>query len=442
MIQNLTSKIQNLQQHSGFMKYFRNTSWLFGEKILRMVVGLFVGIWVARYLGPEQFGLFSYAQSFVGLFTVFITLGLDAIVVKELLNKNDDNNILMGTTFFLKFIGFIIMFFIIMIAVQFTNNENLANILIYIVAFSVVFQSFNVIDFYFQSKVLSKYVVFSNSISLFISSIIKILLILNEAPLIAFAIVMTIDTFILALGLIYFYKKQGLEFKSWRFSSAKAKYLLKQSWPMILSGIAISLYMKIDQIMIANILDNESVGYYAVAVKFSELWLFITVAITNSLFPAIINAKKTSEALYLQRIENLYRLLVSISLAISVFIYLFAEYIVLYTFGEEYKDAIVLLQLYVWSIIFVFLNNGSWKWYISENLQHIATIRLFIGAFVNILLNYFWIKSYGLIGAVYATLISYAIATYFGNLLSKKTIVNFNMQTKAIFTFYKIKGIR
>ena len=182
------------------MKYFKNTSWLFGEKILRMVVGLFVGIWVARYLGPEQFGLFSYVQSFVGLFAVFITLGLDAIVVKELLNKNDDNSILMGTTFFLKFIGFIIMFFIIITAVQFTNNENLANILIYIVAFSVVFQSFNVIDFYFQSKVLSKYVVLSNSVSLFLSSVVKILLILNEAPLIGFAVVILI---LLVLWLVF-----------------------------------------------------------------------------------------------------------------------------------------------------------------------------------------------------------------------------------------------
>lgn len=435
-------KIKHLKNHQGFIKYFKNTSWLLAEKILRMIVGLFVAIWVARYLGPEKFGLFSYAQSFVGLFTVFITLGLDAIVVKELLNNNKDNNTLMGTTFLLKFLGFIIMFSIIILIVQFTSNNHTTNILIYVVAFSVVFQSFNVIDFYFQSKVLSKYVVFSNSISLFISSIIKVLLILNEAPLMAFAIVMTIDTFILAFGLIYFYKKQGLGFKSWMFSLTKAKYLLKQSWPMILSGIAISIYMKIDQTMIANILDNESVGYYAVTVNFSELWLFITVAITNSLFPAIINAKKASEALYIQRIENLYRLLVSISLIISVFIYLFADYIVLYTYGEQYRDSIVLLQLYVWSIIFVFLNNGSWKWYISENLQHIATIRLFIGAFINILLNYFWIKSYGLIGAVYATLISYAIATYFGNLLSKKTIVNFKMQTKAILTFYKIKGLK
>jgi O-antigen/teichoic acid export membrane protein len=435
-------RLKSLKNHQGFMKYFKNTSWLFGEKILRMIVGLFVGIWVARYLGPEQFGLFSYAQSFVGLFTVLITLGLDAIVVKELMNKNKDEGTLLGTTFFLKLIGFLFMVGFITISIQFTNNNYTDNLLIIIISLSVIFQSFNVIDFYFQSKVLSKYVVISNTLSLFISSIIKIVLILNNAPLVYFAIVVSVDTFILAVGLIYFYKKQNLGFSTWRFNLEKAKYLLNQSWPMILAGIAISLYMKIDQVMIANILGNESVGIYAVAVKFSEMWLFITVAITNSLFPAIINAKKISEELYLNRIENLYRLLVSISLLISIFIYIFAEYIVLYTYGEQYKDSIVLLQLYVWSIIFVFLNNGSWKWYISENLQHLATIRLFLGATVNIVLNLYWIEAYGLVGAVYATLLSYAIATYFGNLLSRKTIINFKLQTKAILTFYKIKGLR
>jgi O-antigen/teichoic acid export membrane protein len=437
----MIAKLKSLQNHQGFMKYFKNTAWLVSEKIFRIVVGFFVGVWLARYLGPEQFGLLTYTQSFVGLFSVFITLGLDSIVVKELLSKNNDGNILLGTAFILKLSGFFILLFFVLLFIQFTDNSNATNILIYLISFSVIFQSFNVIDFYFQSKVLSRYVVMSNAVSLFISSIIKIALILNEAPLIAFAIVMSIDTFILALGLIYFYKKQGLGFQEWKFSTAKAKYLFKQSWPMILSGIAISLYMKIDQIMISNILDNESVGYYSIAVRFSEIWLFITVAITNSLFPAILNAKKVSEAKYIQRIENLYRLLVLISLIISIFIYIFADYIVLYTFGEQYGNSIALLQLYVWSIIFVFLNNGSWKWYIAENLQHIATIRLFIGALINIALNLLWIEGYGLIGAVYATLISYAIATYFGNLLLEKTRANFYMQTKAIFTFYKIKEV-
>jgi O-antigen/teichoic acid export membrane protein len=86
------------------MRYFANTSWLFGEKILRMIVGLFVGIWVARYLGPEQFGLLSYAQSFVGLFTAIATLGLDGIVVRELVKDPSRRDELIGTAFWLKFI--------------------------------------------------------------------------------------------------------------------------------------------------------------------------------------------------------------------------------------------------------------------------------------------------------------------------------------------------
>lgn len=153
MIQNLTSKIQNLQQHSGFMKYLKNTSWLFGEKILRMVVGLFVGIWVARYLGPEQFGLFSYAQSFVGLFTAIATLGLDGIVVRELVKDESRRDELIGTAFYLKLIGAIAVLIVLAVAIQFTSNDHYTNILVFIIASATIFQAFNVVDMYFQAKV-------------------------------------------------------------------------------------------------------------------------------------------------------------------------------------------------------------------------------------------------------------------------------------------------
>ena len=186
------------------MKYFKNTSWLFGEKILRMVVGLFVGIWVARYLGPEQFGLFSYAQSFVGLFTAIAALGLDGIVVRELVKDESRRDELIGTAFWLKLIGAIAVLLILAIAVNFTSNDHATNIIVFIVASATVFQAFNVVDFYFQAKVMSKYIVYANVISLFLSSIVKVVLILNEAPLVAFAWVVLFDSFVLACGFIYY----------------------------------------------------------------------------------------------------------------------------------------------------------------------------------------------------------------------------------------------
>jgi len=213
---------------------------------------------------------------------------------------------------------------------------------------------------------------------------------------------------------------------------------MKDSWSLILSGIAISFYMRADQIIIGNILNQESVGYYSAAVRWTDVWFFIAISINNSLFPAIINSKNTSDKIYKDRVLNLYRLIFFLALIIASFLYILSDHIIALTYGEEYVRSADLLQLYAWSIIFVFLNNSSWKWYIAENIQHIATIRLIFGGGLNIYLNFIWIDLYGLEGAVYATLVSYSVATYFGNLIHKKTRANFKMQTKAIFSFYKI----
>ena len=303
MIQNLTSKIQNLQQHSGFMKYFKNTSWLFGEKILRMVVGLFVGIWVARYLGPEQFGLFSYAQSFVGLFTAIATLGLNGIVVRELVKDESRRDELIGTAFYLKLIGAIAVLIVLAVAIQFTSNDHYTNVLVFIIASATIFQAFNVVDMYFQAKVLSKYVVYANVISLFISSIVKIVLILTDAPLLAFAWATLFDSVVLALGFIYYYVKNSSIFniKNLIFKRETAVSLLKDSWPLILSGIVLMIQARIDQVMIREMLGDKEAGYYSAALRLIESLAFLPVIVNQSLFPALQNAKNISEKVYKKR---------------------------------------------------------------------------------------------------------------------------------------------
>ena len=179
------------------------------EKILRMVVGLFVGIWVARYLGPDKFGLLSYAQSFVGLFAAISTLGLDGIVVRELVKRPEKEYVLIGTAFVLKIFGAFLTLALLAVVVHFTSNDHYTNLLVFIIASATIFQSFNVVDLYFQSKVLSRYVVYANIVSLFASSIVKVLLILNEAPLIAFAWVVLFDSFVLACGFVYFFARHS-----------------------------------------------------------------------------------------------------------------------------------------------------------------------------------------------------------------------------------------
>ncbi len=430
----ITNRIKKLYNHQGFKKYFANTSWLFGEKILRLLVGFTVGVWVARYLGPKDYGLLSYAQSFVGLFGAFASLGLDGIVVREIVKSPEKENEILGTAFILKLAGSVFTLLLLFIAIQFTSNDFFTNLLVFIIASGFIFQSFNVIDMYFQAKVMSKYAVLANSASLFISSIIKIILILLKAPLIAFAIVIVIDNIILSLGYLYWYfqNRKEIFFKKVRFNVSIAKNLLKDSWPLILSSVAVSIYMKIDQVMIKEMLTSKDVGIYAVAVKLSEVWYFIPAIITNSLFPAIINAKKVNENLYYQRLQKLFDFMVVIALVMAIFITLFGKSIITFLYGISYYEAANVLKIYIWSSLFIFLFVTSGKWLIIENLTKKAFYRNLAGAIINIVLNIPLIKLLGSKGAAISTLISYAVSGFFYDVFDKDLRKIFVIKLKAL----------
>ena len=426
------AKLKGLKQNKGFMKYFKNTSWLFAEKILRVIAGLFIGIWIARYLGPEKFGLFSYAQSFAALFTIFATLGLDQIVIRELIKDESARDKLLGTAFILKLFGAFVVLGTLIFSTLSGINTAETNLLILIIASSTVFQSFNVIDFYFQSKVLSKFVVLANVISLIISSLVKIILLLNEASLVAFAFVSLFDTFILASGYVYFYFKNNLNINKWSFDWLLAKALLKDSWPLILTGFVISVYMKVDQIMISEMLGYQAVGEYAAAVKLSEAWYFVPTVIASSVFPSIINSKKNNEKIYYERLQKLYNLVVKIALIIAIPITFLSDWVVNFLYGEEFTQASGVLKIHIWAGVFAFLGIASRKWFVAENLSMLSFWRTFLGMIVNIIMNILLIPNYGIQGAALAILISQITVAYIFDILCIQTRKKFFMKTKAL----------
>ncbi len=418
-----------MQFSVGFKKYFSNTGWLFFERILMMIITLFVGVYVARYLGPSRYGLLSYSVSFVIIFSAITTLGLDNIVVRDLVKNERERDELLGTTFTLKLAGSILLLGVL--AVRFTTNDSFTNLLIFIIALSVIFQSFNVITFYFQSKVLSKYAVYAQVISGISAAIIKLLFIHFKMGLEYFAAIMIAENIILAIGLVSIYIKQKLSIFNWKPKFSLAKRLLRDSWPLILSGIAVSIYMRIDQIMIKNMLSTEAVGNYAVAVKLSSAWYFIPMVITSSLFPAIINAKKISEELYYKRLQKLYDLMTWLAIGIALPIAFLANDIIKFLFGAQYCNAGSVLRIHIWAGLFVFLGVASSQYLIAENYTRISFFRTFLGAIVNIVLNIIFIPKYGINGAAFATLISYFISV-FSIVLIPKTYKNSILMFKSL----------
>jgi len=437
----MITELKNLQNKKGFIKYFKNTSWLFTERILRIIIGIFVSMWIARYLGPEKFGFLSYSLCFVGLLG-FIAAGFDGIVQKKLLNNEKSNDEVMATAFWLKIIGNLLgIIAVFSISKNFTSNDAYENTLVLIIASSTIFHSFKVIDYYFQAKVMSKFVVYVNIISLFLSTVVKIILILNQAPLIAFVWVIFFDNFILASGFIYFYIKYNLTFriKNSKFNGKIAIILIRHSWPLMLTSAAIMTYMSIDQVMIKEMINSEAVGQYAAAARISGAWNFIPTAIAVSVFPAIINAKKKSENLYQTRIQKLNDIMVWISLAIAIPVTFLSDQIIELLYGSQYSEAGSVLMIHIWSGVFVFLAVANERWIICENLQKFLAINTIIAAIVNIGLNYILIPKFGIEGAAWATLISYCLAGYLCLLIWKKTRISFINLTKSLLLITVLK---
>lgn len=407
------------------------------EKIISLFAGLFVGVYVARYLGPERFGLLSYAMSFVALFGAFAKLGLDGVLVRNLVQAPANRDELLGTAFVLQALGGIILLVLVFTVIRVMESEVLTIVIVMITAGGFTLQIFKIIELYFQSQVLSRSIAIASITALLFSSVIKISLVSSEAALIWFAWVFFFDQLFNGVLLSILYTKQNLSLWRWRFSFEQAKMLLKDSWPMIISSFAIILYMRVDQVMIKVILDNKAVGNYAAAVKIAEAWYFVFILIAQSTFPAILNAKKVSLSLYRTRLQRLFSLVTTITCLVSAIVWLCSDEIIVFLYHDKFQEAAPVLGIYVWAGILVGLNNVSWRWHLAENNQVLAFYRLSLGAVLNIVLNYFLLPYYGINGAAVATLISYFFAVVIGNLFFRETKVLFWMQIRSFCFFSK-----
>ena len=429
---NILKNIVQLKHHSGFRKYFANTSWLLAERIFRMGVLLFVGIYVARYLGPERYGLLSYSNSFVGIFTAIALLGLDGIVVRELVKSPENRDKLLGTSFILKVVGTLLMWLMILVALFFTNNDLLTNTLIAIIAFSVIFQAFNVIDFNFQAEVKSKYVVQAQLVQLLVTSVTKIILVVKELPLIWFASVFCLDAIILALGLAYAYSYNRGSINIWKWDSKYAKTLLLESWPLMFSYMSYLIYAKIDRVMIKEMLDEYSVGIYSAAYVLYEAPLFIALMVAKSVYPLLVQYYHENK----NKLFNYYTILSSymtlLSYMIVLFFYIFHEELIQVTFGDNFEDSsriLVLLSLGLIPMFNAFLRSS----YITiSGYQKIILYTSLFSSIFNVILNYFLINAFGVQGAVYSTVLTQILSLFVLNAVFNETKVLFFIQIKSL----------
>jgi O-antigen/teichoic acid export membrane protein len=395
----------------GFSRYLKNTGWLFFARIANLITSFFILAIVARYLGPSNYGLLSYAISFTGLFAFIATLGLDQILFRDLVKHPDKHYVYMGTAFYLRLMASFVTFVCTLSAAILLKHDQTTIIIIALMSSAFFFNSFSLINYEFQARVLAKYTSIGTVVVALLLSLLKLVVIFFDKGIIYFSLIFLAEGILSMLMFVYCYHKIGRDVRKWQFDSLVARQLLNDSWPLILTAGLTFLYTRIDQVMIQHYINETGVGLYDAAVRIAEIWYFIPLLIVNSVFPSIINSRASDLQLYKRRLRDLIIIVIAIALIFSAPIFLIADNIMGLVFGSAYLEGATVLAIYVWAGLGLTLTATISQALIAENKTKFLFLISFFGAFLNIVCNIFLIPKYGINGAAIATLISYIVTS-------------------------------
>ena len=413
-----------------------NSGWLLFDKLVRLMLGLLVGAWVARYLGPAQYGELAYALAYIAFFQTVSTLGLDSIVVRDLVLHPEREAQVLGTAFTLRFACGICSWLMAVLGMAVISGWSDRSVLLVLLAGgSLVFQAADTVDLWFQSRSQSRRTVVAKLAAYLLSGGVKVALILAEAPLAAFAAVLAFEAMSAALGLFFAHRRFRCS-QPWRLVWVQGRQLLDESWPFILSGLSIMAYIRIDQIMIKEMLGERALGIYAVILPLSTFWQIIPTTFSVSLAPFIAKQRLAGEAQYRKTIVLVFRAFFYLGVFVALSTYFVSGWLVPLLFGTQYSEAVEILNVHVISNVFCFMGIAHNLWLVNERNFAVRLYGTVLAGISAVGMNFLTLPWLGLIGASLAAIVAQALAAFLINVLLDRT--SFWMQIEAI-TFRKIK---
>lgn len=412
--------MRGLLQRIVKSKFIHNTGWIMFAQIYQMLLSLVIGVISARYLGPSNYGTINYAASYISFFTIACTLGLEGIVVKEMVDNRDNEGVVLGSSIVMRLAaGFLSMIVVCVIVVVVNPGDQTLLVVSFLQSLVLLFSAFQIIDTWYQSLLRSKVSSIIKCIAYTGMSAYKVWLLVAGKSVEWFAFSTSLDALLIAILFIYRYRKDG-EHKL-KFSVSVSKHLIGLSYHLIISNLMAVIYNQMDRLMIGKMIDQTHVGYYAAASTICHMWLFIPQALSNSARPLIMELKGNNEELYIKRIKQVTGVTFWFGVFFAIVVTVLSHFIIDILYGAEYAQARGPLLLIIWSTVFASLSYTRSIWLISENKQKYTKQILICGVAVNLALNSVGIPIVGMNGAAAATLVTEIICCLIAPLLFKET---------------------
>lgn len=425
--------MKKLEARKLLHKMVGNTLWQIVDKVLRLVAGLVVGVWVARYLGPTDFGQLNYAIAFVSLFGFIADGGMQSVIIRELVHRDGQRAHIVSSALALRLLGaFIAILIAISMVKVLRHNDPDSVLLVEIISLLLIPQAWDVIDYEHQARLHSRPIVLTRAISFVLFSLFKIILILAHAGLSYFAWAVVGEAALSAVTMSFLpeARRSLTGFVSVRW--AEVKYLLLTCWPLMIAGLSVMLYMRIDQLMLGQMLGDRAVGTFSAAVRVSESWYFLPGAVISSVAPALTVTLRDSEQRFRQRLLSVTTLVCWMAVAIALVLSVTSRQVIGFLYGKNYADAGSVLIIHAWAGVFVSLGVASGPWFINHGILKLRMAQTIAGAGTNIVMNLLLIPRFGVTGAASATLLSQAISAFVFNAFSARTRPLLVIQAKSL----------
>jgi len=410
-----------------------NTGWLLGDKVVRLGVGLLVNVWIARSLGPSDFGLLSYALALTTVLAAIATVGLPEVLVRDFVREPDRASTIVASALALRLLGALLALLLAAgIARVARPDEPRALFLVAVLAAGQLAVAVDVVDQRFQalSNVRPIVLIRNGAFSLF--TLLKICALLLHASVGTFAALTTLELAVVAVLFYWRAQNRGLQFGLSHVCRSECYRLVHQGWPLLLRLLAIGVYMRLDQVLIGELLGDRAVGLYAAAARASEIWHLAPASLVLAIAPQLTRIHQRSIVDYEERLVWLFRSFLLVSVGVGVAFTIASPWIIRLLYGAHYAAAAPVLAIHVWAGVFVAFGIVANNWLINMGLIRVALFQALIAAGVSVAVNLIFIPILGIIGAAIALVISQGLSGLLLNAAFRKTRPLFRLQCRAI----------
>jgi O-antigen/teichoic acid export membrane protein len=424
---------RRLSGRDTLLRALNNSAWLFCDQALRMLAGLVVGVWIARYLGPERYGWLSYALSAVGLVSSFTSLGINPVVVRELARDGSASAAWLRTALGLKSLGAALGYCACVAVAWFRAvPADEVRALIVVVGLGMLFQVFDAIDLLFQAHGEPRTSAWVRMISCVVANVVKVGLILARAPLMAFAAAGVFEIALNAIGWATAARYRGIAIRLLPWDTPRGKALLRESFPLALSSLAIYAQAYSDQLVLGSMLGGAALGQYAAAIRLVTVFAFVPTIVYTVSAPEITRAKRDDEALYWRRLHRLYRAMFGLFLTTGLPLALLGPIVMRVLYGAAYDQAATLLPWLALRLLFTNFGTARAVFITNEGLFRFAFFTAVAGAVVNIALNLLLVPRWHAHGAIAASLVSFAVTTFAFEWMNRRARLNLVLMGRAV----------